>query len=170
MTSPPRILLVEDDPVSRQFLSAAVQALPATVDAADSMAAAIALTVAGHYDLWLIDAHLPDGSGEQLLARLRSRDRATPALAHTAGADTESKQALLDAGFRQVLEKPMPSAAVRLALQNALGLAGAGMSTEPLDWDDEAATRPVQPASRTVPGGSAAARAPTRSSPDARTA
>ncbi|GAB3096585.1 response regulator [Lysobacter terrae] len=138
---PPRILLVEDDPVSRQFLSAAVQALPATVDAADSMAAAIALTVAGHYDLWLIDAHLPDGSGEQLLARLRSRDRATPALAHTAGADAASQQALLDAGFRQVLVKPMPSTAVRFALQEALGLAADAASTAPLDWDDEAAAR-----------------------------
>ena len=138
MTSPPRILLVEDDPVSRQFLSAAVQALPATVDAADSMAAAVALTVAGHYDLWLIDANLPDGSGTQLLARLRSRDGGTPALAHTA--DTEARQALLDAGFRHVLVKPLPSSAVQVALREALGGEGEP-AAQPLDWDDEAAAR-----------------------------
>jgi CheY-like chemotaxis protein len=33
-TNPPRILLVEDDPVSRAFLVAAVEALPAVGDGA----------------------------------------------------------------------------------------------------------------------------------------
>ena len=138
MTHPtPRVLLVEDDPVSRAFLGAAVQTLPATVDAADSMAAAIALTAASRYDLWLIDAHLPDGSGAQLLDRLRSRDPSTPALAHTATADAATKSTLLEAGFRDVLVKPLPSSAVQVALRQSLGLAPAA----PGDWDDEAATR-----------------------------
>ncbi len=70
----PHVLLVEDDPVSRAFLGAAIQAVPATVDAADTMAAAFALATAGPYDLWLFDANLPDGSGIELLTRLRARD------------------------------------------------------------------------------------------------
>jgi DNA-binding response OmpR family regulator len=86
--SPPRILLVEDDPVSRAFLGAAVHALPAVVDAADSMAAAMALAAASRYDLWLIDANLPDGHGAELLSRLRVREAQTPAVAHTAATDS----------------------------------------------------------------------------------
>lgn len=149
MTSqPPRVLLVEDDPVSRAFLGAAIQALPAAVDAADSMAAALALGTAGRYDLWLFDANLPDGSGAQLLARLRVRDGTTPAVAHTAADDREATAALLAAGFRQVLIKPLPAKALRKALREVLGLdadatpgSAAPLDDATADWNDETATR-----------------------------
>ena len=149
MTSqPPRILLVEDDPVSRAFLAAAIQGLPASVDAADSMSAALALGAAGHYDLWLFDAKLPDGSGAELLARLRERNATTPALAHTAANDREATEALLLAGFRQVLVKPLPATSLQKALRqeldpdpdNASAYTAPSDGTLP-DWDDETATR-----------------------------
>lgn len=148
MTSqPPRVLLVEDDPVSRAFLGAAIQALPAMVDAADSMAAALALGDTGHYDLWLFDANLPDGSGTELLARLRVRN-ATPALAHTAANDHEATEALIRAGFRQVLVKPLSAKALQTAVREVLGLTPdsapapvAPKSYALPDWDDETATR-----------------------------
>ena len=141
---PPRILLVEDDPVSRAFLGAAVGALPAIVDAADSMAAAITLANANPYDLWLFDANLPDGTGAELLARLRVRDSATPALAHTAAHDPDVSRTLRESGFQHVLVKPLPSSAVQSALRHALGLdaearaPGVGILA---DWDDESAAR-----------------------------
>lgn len=140
---PPRILLVEDDPVSRAFLGAAIGSLPAIVDAADSMAAAITLANANPYDLWLFDANLPDGSGPELLARLRVRDNATPALAHTAAHDADVSRALRESGFQHVLVKPLPSSAVRSALRQALGLApdSPTSTAEALDWDDESAAR-----------------------------
>ena len=140
----PRILLVEDDPVSRAFLRAAIGALPATVDAADSMAAAVLLANANRYDLWLFDANLPDGSGAELLARLRQRDGTTPALAHTAAHAPDVGRALLESGFAQVLVKPLPSAAVQAAVRRALGTdvaASLDDGAEPVDWDDEVATR-----------------------------
>jgi CheY-like chemotaxis protein/HPt (histidine-containing phosphotransfer) domain-containing protein len=149
MTStPPRVLLVEDDPVSRAFLGAAIQALPAMVDAADSVAAAMALATASPYDVWLVDANLPDGSGAQLLARLRVRDASTPALAHTAAHDAGIQETLLAAGFENVLVKPLPASAVQAALRRVLGIASdpstASDSTtlEALpDWDDGIAVR-----------------------------
>ena len=143
----PRILLVEDDPVSRAFLAAALQALPATVDAADSMAAASALAAAHRYDLWLFDANLPDGSGAELLAHLRKRDDHTPALAHTAANEAVIAEALKTAGFREVLVKPLPATAVQSAIRRALGLA-IGENAPALArvsdlqvWEDEAASR-----------------------------
>ena len=145
MTPPlPRILLVEDDPVSRAFLGAAIGSMPAIVDAADSMAAAITLANANPYDLWLFDANLPDGSSPELLARLRVRDNATPALAHTATHDADVSRALRESGFQQVLVKPLPSSAVQSALRQALGLAPDSPSSTagtPADWDDESAAR-----------------------------
>ena len=144
----PRVLLVEDDPVSRAFLSAAIHALPAAVDAADSMAAALALAATNRYDAWLFDANLPDGSGIELLARLRVRDTSTPALAHTATPDTELGESLRGAGFLQVLVKPVPARAVQTALCRTLGITADGakppvaVTIDALPyWDDEAATR-----------------------------
>lgn len=143
---PPRVLLVEDDPISRAFLTAAVQGVPAEVDSADSLAAALALANAQDYALWLFDAHLPDGSGVELLAGLRPRHPRTPALAHTASDDKGLLDTLIAAGFAQVLIKPLPSASVQSAVRRALGLAGS-VTREPIDepdreplvWDDEAA-------------------------------
>jgi DNA-binding response OmpR family regulator len=145
----PHVLLVEDDPVSRVFLGAAIQAVPATVDAADTVAAAFALATAGPYDLWLFDANLPDGSGIELLTRLRARDAETPALAHTASEDGAVIDALIAAGFREVLVKPLPAVAVQAVIRRALGLIGgsAGMQDEAASiadlpvWDDDAAAR-----------------------------
>ena len=78
----PRLLLVEDDAISCRFLQATLEALPAHVDIAESLASALE-TETGH-ELWLLDANLPDGSGIALLQALRLRSPSIPALAHTA--------------------------------------------------------------------------------------
>ncbi len=143
----PRILLVEDDPTSRSFLTAALRATPVDVDAADSLAAALALASSQTYSAWMIDARLPDGSGADLLARLRERHPQTPAIAHTAAHESTILDALLGAGFAEALVKPMPAATVQAALRRVLGIAP-NLTTSvaaayvdgdlPL-WDDDAA-------------------------------
>ena len=141
----PRLLLVEDDPVSRAFLSAACEALPAVVDAADSVATALTLASAHRHALWLIDANLPDGNGAELLRRLRTTDPATPALAHTAARDHGELDALIAAGFAEVLVKPLSATSLQANLRRALGLVAATKSStvEPCGklplWDDAAA-------------------------------
>lgn len=141
----PRILLVEDDVVSRAFLSAALEALPATVEAADSCAAARESAQRSACDLWLIDANLPDGSGAQLLAHLRRWAADIPALAHTASHDPADHQALLAAGFAEVLVKPLPMLALQSAICRALGYDLAVADGQPRlcaklpHWDDAAA-------------------------------
>jgi len=142
--SKPRILLVEDDPVSRAFLAAAVASLPATVDEAASIAEALALAVDGHHDLFLIDANLPDGHGVDLLRELRMRAN-TPALAHTASAQRSDLDALIEAGFVEVLVKPLGAAQLQHAIGRTLPGAPAPMEGMPPGcgkvpvWDDEAA-------------------------------
>ena len=138
----PRILLVEDDPVSLAFLAAAIETLPATVDRAESLAAARKLAAGHAQALWLIDANLPDGHGAGLLAQLRADFPDTPALAHTASQDRHALDALIDAGFLEVLVKPLSAKALQAAIDRALGAAPvASMATGPKlpSWDDAAA-------------------------------
>lgn len=103
----PRLLLVEDDPVSRTFLLAALQTLPAEVDCADTAATARHQTDGVQHALWLIDVNLPDGSGSELLAQLRRNHPDTPALAHTADTQASLERQLLADGFAGVLVKPL---------------------------------------------------------------
>lgn len=138
----PRVLLVEDDPVSAAFLGDALAALPAGVDVAGSLLEALSLAADGAaHALYLVDANLPDGRGEVLLQGLRTRGLESPALAHTATDDPRVRARLLAAGFVDVFQKPIGieelHAVVRPHLSAAARAArdGCGRRT----WDDRAA-------------------------------
>jgi CheY-like chemotaxis protein len=149
----PRILLLEDDPVSAAFLAAALESVPAHVDVAHSLAEARVMTSAHTHDLWLFDANLPDGLGTGLLAELRARGLRTPALAHTADNRREALDALIDAGFEEVLLKPLSVAQLQGAVRRRCGNASISdvqyfsrntatpsCGKRPV-WDDDAALR-----------------------------
>lgn len=141
----PRILLVEDDPVSRSFLRTAAEALPADVDAAETCAEALDRAGQHAYDLWLIDANLPDGLGADLLATLRSTSPTTPAVAHTASEARSDLEALLAAGFIDVLVKPIAVLELQTTICRVLGYDRANVDGESRpcarlpDWDDATA-------------------------------
>lgn len=113
----PHVLLVEDDPVSAAFLRDAVAAYPAHVTSATTAAEALRLASERDFDLWLIDAHLPDGRGVDVIERLRAQGRTTPALAHTAETAKTVLDGLIDAGFEEVLIKPLSIAALHGAIR-----------------------------------------------------
>lgn len=142
--NPVYLLLAEDDPVSRGFLAQALQRLPARVDAVADAAQAIALAVRNAYSLWLLDANLPDASGEQLLQRLRALHPQTAALCLTAEIQRERLDALAHAGFSEVLQKPLTVSSLHDAVRRQLGIAmpaGAIGAGEPAVWDDAQALR-----------------------------
>lgn len=126
----PRLLLLEDDPVSAVFLRQALLGLPAEVVHAGTLAAARRLADAGQA-LWLFDAQLPDGNGGELLQELRRRGLDVPALALTAGDQPEALERLRRAGFLRVLAKPVTAAELQRAVREWLPPAQA--------WDDAAA-------------------------------
>lgn len=136
----PRILLVEDAPVTQAYLTAVLEAWPATVDAVATAGDAMRAVSGGirggrgHHALWLVDAHLPDADGASLLVRLRSVAPWTPAIAHTASRERVEIDALLAAGYERVLAKPVAAgvlrAAVEAALQPRSAVAEAGMDPE----------------------------------------
>ena len=129
----PRLLLVEDDPVSAAFLLAAladcgdlhhVATLAAALEAIDERVPAGLIC----------DCRLPDGHASALAARLHERGQTLPpAIALSADVQPEDVARLQAAGFRAVLRKPLSAAALRDA---ALGLLGSE-SFNP--WDNAAA-------------------------------
>jgi CheY-like chemotaxis protein/HPt (histidine-containing phosphotransfer) domain-containing protein len=100
----PRVLIVDDDPVSLRFLEAAVAQCDCIVTTAASGNAALAAH--GDFDLLLIDRRLPDIDGVELLRALRERGIAAPAIATSAEIDTALAAQLRATGFVDLLEKP----------------------------------------------------------------
>ncbi len=127
----PRLLLVEDDAVTAAFLMQALAPLPLRLALAGDLAQAM-LLADGAEALWLFDARLPDGRGDELLVRLRTRGFQVPALALTAEDDPVALARLRAAGFASVLAKPISAAALRMAIVSAM------VVPAPL-WDDDAA-------------------------------
>lgn len=115
-----RVLLAEDDPVSREFLTEAMRAAGADVTACGDGHAALRLARAQAWDLLVFDHHLPGRNGDAVLAALRAdadaASHATPAIATSAARDSEMST-LLQAGFVEVLPKPMPVEVLRAALR-----------------------------------------------------
>lgn len=144
----PRLLLLEDDPVSAAFLRQVLAVVPAQVEHAASVAAGRRLACA-QQQLWIFDARLPDGHGAALLAQLRAQGLDTPALALTADDDPRTLARLVEAGFVQAMSKPIDAATLLVAVRRHLRQADVA-----LPWDDPAALRAL--------GGSASAMAALR--------
>ena len=134
-TAPPRILLAEDDPVSRAFLAEALRRLGCAADVVEDGDAASLAAGSSPYDALILDQHLPGLHGEQVLRIERARggpNRTTPAIATTAELDPGLHRRLREAGFAEVLLKPLAATRLREALR------GIGLAIPPAVLDDEA--------------------------------
>lgn len=138
----PRLLLLEDDPVSAAFLRQALARLPAEIAHAGTLAAARRLAEPGQA-LWLFDVRLPDGHGGELLQELRGRGLAVPALALTAEDQPEALEALRRSGFLRVLAKPVSAGQLLGAVRECLALPAPA-------WDDDKALSALGGSQRAV--------------------
>jgi PAS domain S-box-containing protein len=113
-----RILLVEDEPDSREFVSLILKDCGAEVIAVGSVAEAITqLENQPPFNLLISDIAMPEVDGYDLIQQVRSHYSAAdlPAIALTAYAREMDQQKAIDAGFQLHLAKPI----------NPLGLAEA---------------------------------------------
>ncbi|SRR5579883_740733 len=125
-TAPPRILLAEDDPVSRAFLAEALRQFGCEPHAVEDGEAALRAATARRFDLLILDRSLPGLRGDQVLHALRTDEkaasRATGAIATTAAPDPEIHASLRAAGFARVMMKPLSTETLRQTL-NECGFA-----------------------------------------------
>ena len=105
-----RVLLIEDEPDTRELLSLTLESSGAEVTAVES--AREALSNLQHFtpDVLLSDIGLPIESGYELIRKVRglsSEVRNVPAVALTAFATDKDRQKALSAGFQIYLAKPV---------------------------------------------------------------
>jgi PAS domain S-box-containing protein len=119
-----RVLVVEDDPADQEQIVTALVGAGYVVDVAPTVAAAVALGRANHYDAVTLDLLLPDGSGLEVLASLRAGEasRLTRVVVVTRAAKESlgSDHALAAAfGIEHLLQKPVERRALLGALEAA---------------------------------------------------
>ncbi len=106
-----RILVVDDEPDSRSFLSALLQKQGATVRVAASAVEAIDAFMAGRPDVLVSDIAMPGQDGYDLIRLVRelSPDDGglTPAVALTAYVRPQDAETALSAGYQRHIRKPV---------------------------------------------------------------
>lgn len=126
----PRILLVEDDAITREVVQAHLLALGCRVDAATRVSQALDLGSRHTFDALVFDCQLGDGDAPALLAALRASssgpNQRTPAIAMSAELDDARFDFLIGCGFADAMEKPIH----RSRLRHALSICGISGLTE----------------------------------------
>lgn len=116
---PRRLLYIEDNTASRTLVEQLV-AHRGGFDIVGAATAAEGLHVAGRtpFDAILVDLHLPDGSGEDVVRALRADPSTgtTPVIVLTADATPARRDALLAMGAAAYLTKPLDAAALFVTL------------------------------------------------------
>jgi len=111
---PLRVLVVDDDVVSRKIAQSLIRRLGHEVDVAADGTSALESAGAHGYDVYVIDLHMPDMMGTELARTLRERLGDAPyLLALTAAAMSEDRQRCLDAGMDGFLTKPVDVSSLR---------------------------------------------------------
>ena len=107
------ILIVEDDPDSREVLQLFLEQSGASVRTAESARSAMSLFTdvrAKRPDIIISDLAMPEEDGYSLISRIRQlppeKGGTIPALALSAFASAESRQKAFEAGFHRYLTKP----------------------------------------------------------------
>lgn len=106
METPPRLLLVEDDPESRELLTRVLTGSGYTVDLAPDGQRGLHLALTRAYDLMIVDRGLPGIEGLDLIGRIRRGGVRVPVLVLTAYGAVADRVAGLDAGAEDYVVKP----------------------------------------------------------------
>ncbi|WP_374247197.1 response regulator [Zoogloea sp.] len=118
-SNPKKVLVVDDNLINRRLAIAFVSRLGYVAEQAEDGPAALAKLDAEPFGVVFLDISMPGMSGEEVLARIRADGRfgGLRVIAYTAHALPEEKQRLIDAGFDDLLIKPITLGAVETALQ-----------------------------------------------------
>jgi two-component system, sensor histidine kinase len=118
------ILLVEDDAVSQQIVQHLLQRLGHEVTIVESGAAALQQCAEKHFDLMLLDGHLPDMDGLNVVRALRANElklqRHQPVVCLTATATAADRARSLAAGMDGYLAKPATMAELAATIDRFL--------------------------------------------------
>ena len=112
-----RILVVDDDPLSRQFLTEAVQSLGYTVLATQGGEEALERIADAHPDLVLTDLRMPGIDGLSLTKEIHQRWEDLPVVVITAHGSVQSAVEAMQSGAQDFLLKPTSPEALRVVIE-----------------------------------------------------
>jgi DNA-binding response OmpR family regulator len=106
LSTRPRVLCIDDDEDSRVMLTALLKLSFIDSKAVATAAHALSLIRAEHFDLYLLDAWLPEVDGFELCRRMRAFDPHTPILFFSGAAYETDKRKGIEAGANAYVAKP----------------------------------------------------------------
>jgi len=131
-----KILLVEDDAPTAQFLSAALTADQYAVDVATDGQTGLELAQQWEYDLIVLDVMIPRLDGISVCRQLRSQSNQAPILLLTAKGANEDIVTGLDAGADDYLTKPFDLSQLLARIRALLRRGGGAPSSMVLMWGE----------------------------------
>jgi CheY-like chemotaxis protein len=117
-----KIIVVDDEPDSRNFIAFVLEEAGAEVIALSSALEALPVIQDSQYDLLVSDIGMPEMDGYMLLrqVRLNPKSKQIPAIALTAYAGEYDQKQALAAGFQQHMSKPVDADKLVQAIKIAL--------------------------------------------------
>ena len=125
MANPPThprytILVADDEPEALSLFTCIFSAEGAELLPARSGAEALALARRTRLDLVILDVKLPDGSGTEVLRRLRRIDGGVPVIMVSSNGSAETVRASMKLGAFDYLTKPFDPEEIRRIAREAL--------------------------------------------------
>jgi CheY-like chemotaxis protein len=122
-----KIMVVDDEPDTRDGLAMVLLAAHADVVLAESAFSALRLLRTARPDIIVSDINMPDGDGYQLMRMVRSRTQEeggwTPAIALTGHVDPLDQTRALLAGFQVHLAKPIGALDLMITIKSVVASA-----------------------------------------------
>ena len=143
---PLRILVAEDNEFNAQLLEQLLVRRGHRVRLATNGREALALAEEGGFDLLLLDVHMPELDGFQVVRAIRERERSAgghlPVIALTARSRQEDREQCLAAGMDDFLTKPIGPAELFAAIERVLAGRPASQRRRPRPRSPESCSTP----------------------------
>jgi DNA-binding response OmpR family regulator len=114
------ILYIEDHEDTRDLVTLVLEQQNYDVATTGTVASGLSLARSQHFDLYLLDSRLPDGSGLDFCRTLRTFDALTPILFYSAAAYEVDKQSAFEFGAQGYLIKPTSSEDLCASVKNLI--------------------------------------------------
>jgi CheY-like chemotaxis protein len=132
-----RILVAEDNELSANVLEQILIRQGHQVRLAKNGREALSLVAEGGYELLLLDVHMPELDGFQVVRALREREQSAaghlPVIALTTGSRKVDRERCLAAGMDEFLTKPVRAAELWAAIERVTGKDEAGRTEDEKD-------------------------------------
>jgi two-component system, LuxR family, response regulator FixJ len=117
---PGQVIVIDDDAAVRNSLKFALELEGLTVRAYEDAGALLAETALPAEGCLVVDYYMPTMNGVDLIKCLRRRHVELPAILITAKATDALRRSAVQAGFRQILEKPLEDSSLLDSIRGAL--------------------------------------------------